>query len=45
MWTDKENGWSQKITIPASSLLSATPYIEIVCIDSINKTFEYDILR
>jgi|TARA_B100000768_G_scaffold43347_1_gene42143 hypothetical protein len=45
MWTDKEGGWSQKISISASSLLSATPYIEIVCVDEINKTFEYDILR
>jgi hypothetical protein len=45
MWTDKEGGWSQKISISASTLLSATPYIEIVCVDEINKTFEYDILR
>lgn len=45
MWTDKENGWSKKIEIPASTLLSDIPYIEIVCVDEINKTFEYDILR
>jgi len=45
LWTDKSNGWSQKLSIPASSLISDIPYIEIICIDEVNKTFEYDILR
>lgn len=45
LWTDKSNGWSQKLSIPASSLISDMPYIEIICIDEVNKTFEYDILR
>lgn len=45
VWTDKKGGWSEKINIPASILLSNQPYIEIVCIDEVNKTFEYDILR
>ena len=45
LWTDKSNGWSQKLSISSSDLLSNKPYIEIVCIDPVNKTFEYDILR
>lgn len=45
IWTDKNNGWSQKLSIPSSSLISDIPYIEIICIDEVNKTFEYDILR
>ena len=45
LWTDKSNGWSQKLSIPSSSLISDIPYIEIICIDEVNKTFEYDILR
>lgn len=45
LWTDKSNGWSQKLDIPTSSLISDMPYIEIICIDEVNKTFEYDILR
>lgn len=45
LWTDKNNGWSQKLSIPSSSLISDIPYIEIICIDEVNKTFEYDILR
>lgn len=45
LWTDKVNGWSKKITIPATSLLSDMPYIEFICVDEVNKTFEYDILR
>jgi len=45
LWTDKSNGWSQKLSISLSDLLSNKPYIEIVCVDPVNKTFEYDILR
>ena len=45
IFTDKVNGYTEKITITSSILLSNKPYIEVVCTDAINKTLEFDIIR
>jgi len=48
IFTDKASGlWDTdaKITISASDRLSIRDYIEIICVDAVTKTFEYDILR
>ena len=45
IYADKKNGWILKNTINASDLLSNKPYIELICVDEINKTFELDIIR
>lgn len=37
--------WMLKGSIPASELISKKPYIEMICVDAINKTFEFDIIR
>jgi hypothetical protein len=37
--------WLLKGSIPASELISKKPYIEMICVDAVNKTFEFDILR
>jgi len=48
---DKLNGWVHTITIPTTELsiigfpVKYKPYIEIICTDEINKTFETDIIR
>ena len=43
--TDKINGWVLKNTINFSDLISNKPYVELICTDEINKTFELDIIR
>lgn len=45
IYTDKQNGWKLKASISASDLLSNKPYIEMICVDEINKTFELEIIR
>ena len=50
VFMDKLNGWVHTITIPTIDLIQNSagkykPYIEIVCTDEINKTFETDIIR
>ena len=45
IFTDKSNGWTQKITINTAERLSTQDYIEIICVDAVTKTFEYDIIR
>jgi len=45
IFTDKINGWTQKITISGADMLSTRPYLEIICVDAVTKTFEYDIIR
>jgi len=45
IYTDKKNGWILKGTISTSDLLSKKPYVELICVDEINKTFELDIIR
>jgi hypothetical protein len=45
IYTDKRNGWILKKTISTSDLLSKKPYVELICVDEINKTFELDIIR
>lgn len=45
IYTDKSNGWILKSTINSTDLLSNKPYIEMVCVDEINKTFELEIIR
>ena len=45
IFTDKNNGWVLKGSLQPSDLLSQKPYIEFICVDEINKTFELDIIR
>lgn len=50
IFMDKLNGWVHTITIPTVDLMQNIagkykPYIEIICADEINKTFETDIIR
>lgn len=45
IYTDKSNGWILKGTITAGDLLTNKPYIELICVDETNKTFELDIIR
>lgn len=45
IYTDKQSGWLLKATLDTSNLLSQKPYIELICIDQINKTFELEIIR
>jgi hypothetical protein len=44
-YTDKNSGWKLKAVIGTSNLLSISPYIELICVDEINKTFELEIIR
>ena len=43
--TGKHDNWTISKTINNSKLLSTKPYIEVICIDPVNKTFEIDIIR
>lgn len=45
IYTDKKNGWILKGSINVGDLLSNKPYIELVCVDAVNKTFEIEIIR
>ena len=45
IYADKKNGWILKGTINTTDLLSTKPYVELICVDEINKTFELDIIR
>jgi hypothetical protein len=45
IYTDKQIGWILKASIPSTDLLSNKPYIEMICVDEINKTFELEIIR
>jgi hypothetical protein len=45
IYTDKQNGWLLKATLDTSNLLSLKPYIELICVDQTNKTFELEIIR
>lgn len=45
IYTDKQNGWLLKATLDTSNIMSQKPYIELICIDQINKTFELEIIR
>ena len=45
IYAEKQNGWVLKGTLDTSNLLSLTPYVELICIDEINKTFELEIIR
>lgn len=46
IYTNKTNGFSSLIAeIDAVQLISSKPYIELVCVDSVNYGFEVDILR
>jgi hypothetical protein len=46
-FTDKNgtNGWKQIGVIDYTELMNSKPYIELICVDEINKSFETDILR
>jgi hypothetical protein len=45
IYSDKKNSWVLKASISAADLLSNKPYIELICVDEINKVFELDIIR
>jgi hypothetical protein len=45
IYVGKKGAWDLKNTILVGDVLSNKPYIEIVCIDEINKTFELEIIR
>ena len=45
IYTDKTNGWILKASINASDLVSQKPYIEVICVDEVNKSFEFDVIR
>lgn len=45
IYAEKQNGWVLKGTLDTSNLLSQNPYVELICIDEINKTFELEIIR
>ena len=46
IWTSTSTGYDQAVAnIDPSQLITTTPYIEIVCMDSSNYVFEADILR
>lgn len=45
IYTEKQNGWVLKATLDTSNLMSQKPYVELICVDQINKTFELEIIR
>lgn len=45
IYTEKQKGWVLKNSITIGELLSTKPYIELICVDETNKTFELDIIR
>jgi len=45
IYTGTHGNWVLINTIHSASLLSNKPYIELLCTDNINKTFETDIIR
>ena len=46
IWTGSTSGFTQSIAdIDITQLITNKPYIEVVCIDPVSYTFEYDILR
>ena len=45
IFVGKKGNWKLKNTINETDLLSNKPYIELVCVDEINKTFELEIIR
>ena len=45
IYTDKQNGWVLKAVLNAANILSTKPYVELICVDQINKTFELEIIR
>lgn len=45
IFVGKKGKWKLTNTINETDLLSNKPYIELVCVDEINKTFELEIIR
>jgi hypothetical protein len=45
IYVGKSNKWVLKNSINSGEILSNKPYIELVCVDEINKTFELEIIR
>ena len=45
IFVGKKGKWKLANTINETDLLSNKPYIELVCVDEINKTFELEIIR
>lgn len=47
IYTNKlsSTGWKLAASFNASAMISKKPYVELICIDEQNKTFELDILR
>ena len=38
-------GWQSIATLSSSNFITNKPYVELICIDAIDKKFELDILR
>lgn len=45
IFVGKKGKWELKNTINETDLLSNKPYIELICVDEINKTFELEMIR
>jgi hypothetical protein len=45
IYTDKQNGWILKAVLDTANILSTKPYVELICVDQTNKTFELEIIR
>jgi len=45
IWSDKNGGWKEIATIQESDLITTKPYLELVCIDSVDKIFDLEIIR
>lgn len=45
IYTDKKANWILKASIASTDLVSMKPYIELICVDEVNKSFEFDVIR
>jgi hypothetical protein len=45
IYTDKNAGWVLKASINATDLVSMKPYIELICVNEVDKAFEFDVIR
>lgn len=45
IYTGRHDDWTLATTIHEDDLITSKPYIELICTDNINKTFEIDIIR
>jgi len=45
IYVSENNKWVLKNSINAGEILSKKPYVELICVDETNKTFELEIIR